>query len=114
MTGDQQPVGQLQGAAPQGAVAGELVARADRRVVEEVLLDCGQQIGERGVLRAGEGGVMQPRIFRCFAMAAPGRFLRSADSPRNPVFSRRTLRQPGSRQLHNVAWLVRFPAYRLA
>src|SRR5918994_7259246 len=44
--GDQQPVVQRQGTAPQDAVPGALVVQADRRVVEELLLDCGQQVGE--------------------------------------------------------------------
>jgi hypothetical protein len=34
--------------------------QADRRVVEEILLDCGQQVGEGVGVHAGEGGVVQP------------------------------------------------------
>ena len=58
--GDQQPVGQRQGTAPQDGVPGAFVVQADRRVVEEILLDCGQQVGEGAGVHAGEGGVVQP------------------------------------------------------
>ena len=58
--GDQQPVGQRQGTAPQDVVPGAFVVQADRRVVEEILLDCGQQVGEGAGVHAGEGGVVQP------------------------------------------------------
>ena len=47
-----------QGAAPQDAVPGAFVVQADRRVVEEILLDLGEQVGEgAGVHRDHEAVV---------------------------------------------------------
>src|SRR4029450_5139305 len=58
--GDQQPVRQRQGPAPQDAVPGAFVVQADRRIVQQVLLDACQQVAEGGMPHTGEGGVVQP------------------------------------------------------